>query len=116
MDKWAQIRYERMSDLCFGCGRLGHMSQTCNLDIIASEENSKLPMYGPWTCCPRQRKHNSWLKPGMVVDKSKNKRDPSRKTWQDMLKEGSAVDKSENEVGVILKLEPQELPVAPPLT
>lgn len=63
-EKWAQVKYERMSDVCFGCGRLGHNAQSCNLDIVTSEENYRLPMYGPWKSCPRQRKLTTWHKPG----------------------------------------------------
>lgn len=111
MDKWAHIRYERLADLCFGCGRLGHTTQTCDKDIVVSEENNKLPMYGPWTSCPRQRKHNSWLKPGMVGPTPRSNRDPTRKTWQDMMKEGAAVEKSVNVGAVHLKLEPPDMSV-----
>lgn len=91
VEKWAQIKYERMSDFCFGCDRLGHTAQNCNLEIVPSEVNGRLPMYGPWISCPRQRKLSSWHKPGVEVVSSKVKRDPARKTWQEMMKEGSAV-------------------------
>lgn len=105
VDKLAQIRYGRLSDICFGCGRLGHTTQICNLDIVPSEVNRKLPMYGPWTSCPKQRKQNSWLKPGVEVDSSKMKRDPARKMWQDMMKEGSTVETNVGEGDLKPKLE-----------
>lgn len=31
-ETWANIKYERLSDLCYGCGRLGHTSQSCKED------------------------------------------------------------------------------------
>lgn len=91
VEKWAQIKFERLSDFCFGCGRLGHTAQNCNLEIVPSEVNGRLPMYGPLLSCPRQRRITSWHKPEAEGDSSKTKRDPDRKTWQEMMKEGSAV-------------------------
>lgn len=46
-EKWANIRYERLSDFCYGCGVLGHSAQVCNSDIVTSETNPGKPMYGP---------------------------------------------------------------------
>lgn len=47
-EKWVVIKYERLSNLCYGCGMLGHTSQGCTAEISISEVNSKMAMYGPW--------------------------------------------------------------------
>lgn len=88
-ENWAKIKYERLSDFCYGCGRLGHTAQGCNLEIVSSEENGRLPMYGSWTACPRQRKLSSWVKLGGGHMSTNPIRDPARKTWQEMMKEGT---------------------------
>lgn len=38
VQKWATIRYERLSDYCYGCGRLGHASTNC-VEEVAREES-----------------------------------------------------------------------------
>lgn len=90
VEKWVHLKYERLSDLCYGCGCLGHSSQVCELDIATSEVNPDLPMYGPWLSCPRQRKLNPWIKPGGDHANNIQRRDPARRTWQDMMKDGRA--------------------------
>lgn len=47
-EKWASIKYERLSDFCYGCGILGHTTQSCKEDVKQSETNPIAPAYGPW--------------------------------------------------------------------
>lgn len=62
--RWAQVRYERLSDFCYGCGNLGHTSQSCNREIKISEENTGKPMYGPWISCRIHRNKSNWSRIG----------------------------------------------------
>lgn len=32
-ERWASIKYERLSDLCYECDTLGHTTQTCKEDV-----------------------------------------------------------------------------------
>lgn len=48
-EKWATIKYERLSDFCYGCGCLGHTTQACREEVVTSEEDKEKPRYGPWT-------------------------------------------------------------------
>lgn len=47
-DKWATIKYERLSDYCYGFGYLGHTTEACMKEVVMSEENNEKSMYGPW--------------------------------------------------------------------
>lgn len=47
-EKWATIKYERLSDFCYGCGTLGHTTQTCKEEVARAEQNTIAPAYGPW--------------------------------------------------------------------
>lgn len=37
VEKWATIKYERLSDVCYGCGMLGHASLSCRVSVAMSE-------------------------------------------------------------------------------
>lgn len=45
--KWANVKFERLEDICYGCGRLGHSSLTCKSDMVMSEGKQGFPMFGP---------------------------------------------------------------------
>lgn len=64
VERWAPIKYERLSDLCYGCGCLGHSSQVCNSEVVVSEQDNTMPMYGPWLSCAKQRKQAGWSQIG----------------------------------------------------
>ncbi|KAG8363666.1 hypothetical protein BUALT_Bualt19G0046200 [Buddleja alternifolia] len=45
-----EIRYERLSDFCFNCGRVGHKFTTCSELLLPLEESVNPPLlrYGSW--------------------------------------------------------------------
>ncbi|KAL2926122.1 hypothetical protein RDABS01_001197 [Bienertia sinuspersici] len=47
--KWVDIKYERLGDFCFYCGRIGHIDRDCSF-IKEDEEMRKslVYKYGPW--------------------------------------------------------------------
>lgn len=53
--KWASVKYELLSDLCYGCRRLGHTSPNCNAEVAMSELTLEEPLYGPWLLGVRPR-------------------------------------------------------------
>ncbi|KAL2941944.1 hypothetical protein RDABS01_030294 [Bienertia sinuspersici] len=47
--KWVDIKYERLGDFCYYCGKLGHVDRDCN-EIEESKDELKemVYKYGPW--------------------------------------------------------------------
>lgn len=48
--RWTQFTYERMADICYKCGRLGHFMHHCKYELaysqfLPNEEGTSL--YGP---------------------------------------------------------------------
>lgn len=119
-ERWAHIKYERLSDFYYGCGLLGHTSLVCQSEIVCSEVNGRLPMYGPWLTCARQRRQSGWTTIGGGSKIAPPRRDPNRKTWKDMMWEGSMRSGSHAPQSSNLKVEVvEELPllaIAPPVT
>ncbi|KAK3042161.1 hypothetical protein RJ639_001281 [Escallonia herrerae] len=62
-DIWVHFRYERLPDLCFGCGHLGHDQKWCHqqADLLANWNIVGAPRpYGPWI---RTSYEGDWLSP-----------------------------------------------------
>jgi hypothetical protein len=60
-DRWFDFRYERLSDFCFHCGRMGHLKTECNFDH-PSEVALK------WDVGPKG--YGSWLQANPIEQKS----------------------------------------------
>ncbi|KAL3613424.1 hypothetical protein CASFOL_042687 [Castilleja foliolosa] len=43
-----ELRYERITDLCFNCGRLGHKGLNCTYLIGDEETRNSGELFGPW--------------------------------------------------------------------
>ncbi|KAK2997646.1 LOW QUALITY PROTEIN: hypothetical protein RJ639_025609 [Escallonia herrerae] len=50
-DAW--IQYERLPDLCFNCGHLGHVRKWCNIPKDPTED---------WNLTGAQRPYNPWIR------------------------------------------------------
>lgn len=54
-EQWANMKYERLSDYCYGCGKLANTTQVYRAVVVRSEERPGFPMYGPWMSVTRQK-------------------------------------------------------------
>ncbi|OMO75791.1 hypothetical protein CCACVL1_16038 [Corchorus capsularis] len=41
---WAELKYERLADFCYACGKLGHTEKGC----VKEDSFNKDPKFGPW--------------------------------------------------------------------
>lgn len=47
-ENWVSIKYERLFDFCYGCGKLRHTTQVSKEKVQMSEEKPRHTMYAPW--------------------------------------------------------------------
>ncbi|BFG16230.1 hypothetical protein CerSpe_025040 [Prunus speciosa] len=46
-DTWVEFKFERLSDFCFNCGKLGHLQWNCRFSV-SQPGNSEHAAYGDW--------------------------------------------------------------------
>lgn len=56
--KWIDVKYERLSDFCYFCGRLGHVDRDCSFHERYEDSTEELVyQYGPWLHASPHRRH-----------------------------------------------------------
>ena len=72
---WAEVKYEKIADFCFGCGRLGHMVRFCENKGEMGEEIEGRRRYGLWMkAAPiKGREEGRW----------KREKDKDTKKWEE---------------------------------
>ncbi|KAK4271133.1 hypothetical protein QN277_019870 [Acacia crassicarpa] len=45
---WIPIRYEKLQNYCYNCGKLGHDNCSCKSEQLMSTFDPAMPRYGPW--------------------------------------------------------------------
>lgn len=81
-DKWATIRYERVADICYGCGRIGHTSMNCGREVVRAESDQNLPRYVPWLLGERPRNSTKSFRIG--DNSHKPLREGNRQSWKEI--------------------------------
>lgn len=50
-DLWIQFNYERLSNICYKCGSINHITEKCNFEspaFITTSVGISAKVYGPW--------------------------------------------------------------------
>lgn len=81
-----KIKYERMLEFCFVCGKLGHVERMCNSEITVSEEEDGGPMYGPWIRADRPRRRREQCRYVGTKQEGSNG-EIKQRSWKEMMKE-----------------------------
>lgn len=83
-----EFSYERLSDFCFGCGILGHTTQTCKEDVRRSDTNPRASAYGPWLIGASPRTTNSVeSRHGEEGHRTPGAKTETRKSWYEVMAE-----------------------------
>ncbi|KAI9106909.1 hypothetical protein K1719_022437 [Acacia pycnantha] len=45
---WISIRYEKLPNFCYNCGKLGHDNRNCKIERLMSVAKTSEPRFGPW--------------------------------------------------------------------
>ncbi|OMO68784.1 hypothetical protein CCACVL1_19842 [Corchorus capsularis] len=90
---WANVKYERLADFCYSCGKFGHMAKHCLVDAKVSLDGK--PLYGPHLRAssvrsdigrkdPGAGKWNKWNSGEMallITDAENKVEDEAREKW-----------------------------------
>lgn len=87
LEKWAMIKYERLSDFRYGYKMLGHTSQQCEEEVALSEMKPGFPRYGPWLFRTRPWTNNKWFQVLGGNKQTNIARDTNRRSWMDVMNE-----------------------------
>lgn len=81
----ANIKYERLSDFCYGCGKLGHTTQACKEDVRMSESKMGHTMFGPWQMGVRPKRNQMKGTSGESYKSLNHREQGPRLTWFDIM-------------------------------
>lgn len=80
-DLWIQFKYERIADICFKCGRFGHLKARCSwADHFVKQLNLKEPFgFGHWMKAETMNKRTTrWVEFLAESDQSKDEEEEER--------------------------------------
>lgn len=92
-EHWTSIKYERLSNFCYGCDKLSHTTQVCREEVVMSKSKPGHPMYGPWMA-------GTWPKPKRAIKlgggpkgSNLNENKAGRRSWFEIMKNAKEGEK-----------------------
>ncbi|KAI9116883.1 hypothetical protein K1719_012249 [Acacia pycnantha] len=91
---WISVRYEKLQNFCYNCGKIGHDHRICKVERLMSVVDGKEPRFGPWTTTNVCR---SWEEALVIVRNDWDEAEYFRKNRDEAVLRRKAEDKRKKE-------------------
>lgn len=93
MEQCVSIKYKRLSDFCYGRGKLGHTTQGCRDDVTMREAKPGHPMFGPWMTGTRPKLGRASRIGGGARSSIATPNNENRRSWFDIMNKAKEMER-----------------------
>lgn len=99
---WVRMKYKRLPEFYYGCGRIGHTEKKCSGEVMQAEKDPIEPMYRPWIQADRPRKRELGCR---FMGKGKKAAEETKmQSWSELM-----AMKAEQEVAMVSMWRPRNV-------